>query len=240
MIEAKHLSLINRVGSELIDINLAVGKGEIVAISGPNGSGKSLLLRALADPDISHEGEVVIGHFKASSDPDKLKHIVGYLPHPVKLEMHLTGYEYLDLIGSFYRLSPKQRSQKILALAAEFNAKEYLYNLLERVGPAFHQQIAVMASLIHQPHVLLWDEPTAEMDYFSQRATMTALKGFVKNGGSAVVSSNNLDFLESIADRHLILWNGQIVLDGSLSQITRQLHLEIKSLAAVFEKLAKG
>src|SRR5665213_1544685 len=155
MLSIRHLSVVG-LGkkSGLSDISLEVTKGELVAIVGPNGAGKSLLLRTIADPDIRFDGDIIVNHFHNRTEPTKAKIQIGYSSPSLGIEKHLTGFEYLELIGSFYQLSGRARVDRITTLAQKFHCLDGLYTLLERQSPALHQKVWLMSSLLHQPPLL--------------------------------------------------------------------------------------
>ena len=175
MIKVEDLTYNDLAYNELNGVSFTLDKGEIGVVIGPNGSGKSLLLKAIAEPHLDYDGRVTVSHFKAKSEPEKAKAIVGYLPKQPHVDGFLTAFELLETIAAFYQVSPKERQEKILQLANDLYCSDELYTLLERLGPALHQRVGIIASLIHQPSVLGCDEPLTHLDYRCQQAVLNLL-----------------------------------------------------------------
>ncbi len=237
MLELKHVSTTSGPVNGLSDVSFSLDKGEIVVVIGPNGSGKSLLCRAIADPDIRMSGEIIINHFNARKERDKAKHQVGYAAAGSSTEPYLTGFEYLEMIGSFCHLSAPERSQRILALARTFRCLDELYSLGERQSAATNQKINLIASLLAAPPLLVWDEPTEFLDEFGRQAALQELASAVKAGSSALVATNDLTLAATIADRLLVLDRGQLITEGTPSQLEHLAGSHKKGLAATFAHL---
>lgn len=233
MLKVAHLQRLRHIGHELVDVSFSVDKNETVAVVGPNGAGKSVLLSTIADP--AHAaGEVHINHFNAKTEPEKARLHLGYLPHPVILEPYLTAFEYLHLVGSLYHLSPTTRTERILQLAQELGCVHFLYTLLERLGPALHQKIGLMAALIHQPSVIILDEPTANLDPTGEEQVAQLLTAVVRKGSSLVFATNNLAFAQAVADRIIIFDQGQVTAEGTLAQLHHQMRSKEKDLRSIY------
>lgn len=217
-------------------LHFKIAEHQVWAVIGPNGSGKSALLELIANGPADPEGKIVIHHFNAHHEPDKAKALVGYLPNPVRFEPYLTGYEFLELVSSFYHLSPEVRSQRILSLAERLGCRDYLFTNLERLGAALHQKIGLIASLIHQPKVLLWDEPLQHLDHHSQSAALELLQETAAAGAACLVATNDLELAQIIGQHFLLLDNGELVAQGSLAQLTNQFQTDRKDLAAVYHQ----
>lgn len=237
MLKLHRVSVTSGFTSGLHDISLTVDPGEIVAIIGRNGSGKSLLARVIADPDIRFDGEITINHFNARKERDKAKLQVGFAASSHETEPYLTGFEYLEMIGSFCHLSAADRHQKILSLARKFRALDELYTLGERQSPATMQKISLIASLLASPPILVWDEPTQFLDEFGRQAAVSELLAAIKAGGCAVVATSDLMLAEAVADRIIVLDHGQLLTEGTPSQLEHLAGTHKKDLAAAFAHL---
>lgn len=237
MLKVRSLSVLRHANEELVNVGLEIDRGEVTVVIGPNGSGKSLLCRAVSSSETDYTGEVLINHYSMKSDPEKAKLHIGYLPSDFLPEMHLTGIEYLELVGSFYQLSPKLRLERILATAEMLNCKDQLYSLNERLPRAFHQRLGLIASLIHQPSVLIWDDPWAFLDETAKQASLELLDQHLERGGCALIATNDLDLAEQVANKLIIINDGQIMADGSLSQLLNQFKPERRTLKDLYLKL---
>jgi len=237
MLKVRSLSVLRRAEEELVNINLEVARGECLVVVGPNSSGKSLLVRTIATAESDYSGDIMINHYHAKTESAKAQLHLGYLSSNLVPEPHLTGLEYLEMVGAFYGLSPKIRLERILILAERFACKDYLYTLNERLGKAFHQRIGIIASLLHQPDVLIWDEPIVFLDESARVAAITLLQEHLKRGGTVLVSTNDLELAELIGDQILIMQEGQVVAQGTLNQLCNQFKPEHKSLRDIYHHL---
>jgi ABC-2 type transport system ATP-binding protein len=237
MIKIHNLSVLKHAQEELLNISLEVERGECLVVIGPNGSGKSLLTQTIATGENDYTGEIVINHYNLRKDRHKALLHIGYLPNEFLPELHLTGAEYLDMVGSFYQLSPNSRLEKILTLSERFNCKSQLYSLTEGVGRSVRQKIGLITSLLHQPDNLVWDEPLLYLDESAQKTTIEILQDHIKNNGSALIATNNLDFAEIIADKIVVIHDGQILALGTLKQLFNQFKSTHKSLHDLYYQL---
>lgn len=238
MLKVRGLSLIGNLLPELTDISLTVGRGEVSALIGPTEAGISLLISAIAEPDADYLGEVIISHYKAKAEPDRVRLMIGSLLQPFEPPLHLTGFEYLELVGSFYGLGPDERATRIIQLANVFDANRSLYTVMERVSPAIKQKIGLMASMISSPPVVLWDEPLLHLDPAGQQIVKEVIKELKNNDTSLLLTSNNLDFVEAVADNILVFHSGQIAAQGSLTELARLTQAD-KKLSTIYRAVAR-
>lgn len=237
MLKVTNLDRLSAHGLELSGISFTIKRGETVVIVGPNGAGKSALLETIAATERPYEGQVLVNHFDTRREPDKAKLQFGYVPSPFEPELYLTGFEYLHLAGAFHHLAGPNRIKRILELAKLFRAETELYSLLERGEAALWQRIGLMASLLHEPPLLLWDEPTAHLDETGRHTVVALLKDRASRGASALVATNDLALAEQIADRLIILVDGQLVGEGTLTQLSHHLGAKVKDLPALYDRL---
>lgn len=235
MLKVDNLTIIGPAAAEIVDFSLEVKRGEIVVLIGPNNSGKSAILRTLAGLSSNVHGTIKINNINVLKEREKAKTQLGYLPNPVVLEPYLTGFEILEMVGAMHNIAPAVRSRRILALAEYFDCKSYLYTLLENLGRAFWQKIALIASLIHEPTILLWDEPIIHLDPLSQELVSESIKHSAKANTAVIVATNNLDFAQKISHRLILLNNGEVLAEGNLKQLCNQFKVEGNQLSAVYK-----
>lgn len=221
-------------GLQVSNIDITVKRGDVVAIVGPNGSGKSTILERIANPSLSYGGEISLNHFSSRENIDKYKVQIGYLPQNIQLPLHLTGFEFAQIVGSLYYLDAAKRSERIAQLNKQYRVD--LYTTLESVSPAERQKVGLIASLIAEPPLLIWDEPTLFLDPASATATVTLLQEHVENGGAALLASNNLSLVEDLASYIIVIDNGQVVAEGSVQQLLNHAG-NAKNLAAAYARL---
>lgn len=233
MLKVRSLSITHSAEVELTDISLTVGRGEVVAVIGPEDAGAALLLSAVANPDTEYLGEVIVSHYKAKSEPEKVRLMIGALNQPFEPPLHLTGFEYLELIGSFYGLAPNERAERIVSLANLLSCSRSIYTVMERVSPAVKQKVGLMASVISSPPVIIWDEPLLFLDPGGQKAVGELLAELTKSSTAVLLSSHNLELVEAVASNIVVLKHGQVAAEGSLTELARLAQTD-KDLTKIF------
>lgn len=221
---------------ELKDIGFEVGRGKITAVIGNNGSGKSNLLEAISGLR-PFRGEVRINRFNIATEPVKAKAHLGYLANPVICEPHLTGFEFLELVGSFHHMSPAVRRQEIVNLAKLLRCEDYLFTLMEQLRPAMHQKIAFIAAVMHRPIALVLDEPLLHFDPIIQLRSIELIRLLRQAGSSILIATNHLALAEILADDLVVLHQGQMVFEGSLKQLAHHLDSKKTNLTELYFQL---
>ncbi len=236
MLKVRNLSVLHTPSTALSEISLTAGRGEVVGLIGPEDSGASLLLRTISTPDSNYQGDVIVSHYKARTEPDRVRLMIGALLQPFQPPLHLTGFEYLELVGTFYGLTPGERASRIIALAELLNCSRSIYGVMERVSVAVRQKVGLMASVLINPPVVIWDEPTLHLDPDGQQRLRTLLAELRTNGASILMTSNDLGLVEETASTIILLKSGRVVAEGSLSELGSLAQTE-KHLAKIFPKL---
>lgn len=218
-------------------LSFEVPNGQVLAVVGKSDSGKHLLGEVLADSSLIKAGEVNANSYRHRTHRQKAQIQTGYLANPVQLEEFLTGFELLDLIGSLYHLSPKDRSRMIESLATALDLVSDLYGVIELASLATRQKIGLTATLIHSPKIIILDEPTQYLDFAGQDRVEKLIIDQAHQGSSIVLITDNLELAERRADNIIILELGQKMLEGTLQQLTNQTKSRTHSLKGVMETL---
>lgn len=234
MLKTKDLTVLHPTGQEILDVNLSVGKGEVLSVIGSNSSGKSLLARVIADAAIEHKGEVIISHSNRQSDPEKALIQLGYAPAEPEFEKYLTGYEQLDFLGSIFGLTADQRAKEIVRLCQSFNFSATVYRLIEGLSLADRKILSLISSLVHQPTTVIWDEPTSHLDP-TQIGSVKEIISSLKNDKVAVlIVTNDLNLAEAVSDEVAIMVNGEVKACGSVKQLKSQTNAKTNSLEEIY------
>jgi len=236
MLKVKNLS-VEQPSLCLENVSFQAGRGEIVGVVGPNTAGKSLLLDALAGYLPQSEGHVILNHFDLLKEPEKAKIHLGFLPDPPLLEDYLSGYEFLHALGSFYHLLPQQREKQILEASHALKADSCLYELIHRLSPADRQKIGLLASFFHQPDLIIWDEPTANLDFLSKATLGSLAMKLAGEGKTFVIATNDLAWLEPILTTVVVLSHGKQLSFGTIKELARQYNIRTASLAELLCKI---
>ncbi|HEV2294450.1 MAG TPA: ABC transporter ATP-binding protein [Tepidisphaeraceae bacterium] len=216
-------SLTKRYGNHvaLDDLNLAVHAGEIFGYIGPNGAGKTTTFRILAGLLDPTSGKAVVAGQDVTSNKDLIKRAVGYLPDNFGIYPTLRVWEYLDFFAAAYRIPKKQRKDRIDYCLAIANAEEFRDKLLGALSRGMKQRVGIAKTLLHDPRVLILDEPAATIDPRARVEMRKLLRSLADLGKAVLVSSHILPELADVCDTVGILSGGRMVASGPVREILR-------------------
>ncbi len=203
-------------------ISFSLASGEIVGLLGPNGAGKSTTLKILAGILSPGEGNVRIQEFSLPGQSLQAKRIIGYVPESASLYESLTAQEYLELIGRLREIEEKPLKQKIVTLLEVFDIAKERFNRLATFSKGMRQKVLIAAALLHDPAILLLDEPLTGLDVSSSLVVKDLLSALSRDGKTVLYSSHVLDVVERVCNRVLIIHNGSLIADGSLESLKDQ------------------
>lgn len=235
MIEAQSLLKLYSGVPAVRDVAFTVGPGEVLGYLGPNGSGKSTTVHMLLGLVAPDRGRVLYNGAETSDDFVAFRALVGYVPEEAHLYTFLSGREYLELVGrlrSMPEAALRLRIDRFLALldlAAEADVPMQAYS------KGMRQKILIAAALLHNPDVVVLDEPMAGLDAVSQIMIRHLVQCLARAGKTVFYSSHDLDTVERVATRVIVLDRSRIVADGTVEQL-KQLVRE-PSLEQVFARL---
>jgi ABC-2 type transport system ATP-binding protein len=218
------------------DVSFTIQPGEILGYLGPNGSGKSTtvkILTGLLDPT---EGEVFYKGRSIHEDMVAFKRIVGYVPEEAHLYLHLSGREYLQLVGRLRGLERGVLDEKADALLKLLGLEESRYSLMGSYSKGMRQKVLIAASLLHDPDVLIFDEPFSGLDVIAAQILRNLLRKLADANKIVLYSSHVLEVVEKVCSRVVILRKGTVVAHDSIEKL-RELMMS-PSLEDVFSQLA--
>lgn len=239
MLKIRQLTVFDRAIPILTNVSLEIKRGEIVAVVGPNNSGKSAMLETIAGGIKQFEGEIRVGSYSLKNE-DKAKTQIGYLASPVALESYLTGLEWLEVVGTAYHLAPAKRIENILALAESLSCKDDLYTIIDNTDESVRQKIGLIAAVLHRPPVQLLDEPISNLDPTAQQEVSMLIRQMASEGAAILLATNNLGWVEQVAEKFVILTAGEIVAEGSLSQLKNVARSDSRALNAIYHNILDG
>jgi ABC-2 type transport system ATP-binding protein len=220
------------------DLSLDVAPGEFFAVLGPNGAGKTTTIKMLAGLLRPTSGRLKVGGFDVATDPIGAKRVCAYVPDQPYLYDKLSGLEFMHFIADLYGVDG-ERGREIDRLVELFSMKDFVRELTEAYSHGMKQRLVLAATLLHQPKVILVDEPLVGLDPHTARLVKQVFKDQAKNGTSIFMSTHVLSVAEDFADRIGIMLNGRIVALGRLEELRRQVQLEGR-LEDVFFKVTEG
>lgn len=218
-------SVTRRYGSRLAvaDLNLEVNAGELFALLGPNGAGKTTTIKMTVGLLRPTEGSVRICGIDIVRETRAANRLVGYVPDVPFLYEKLTGREFLEFIADMYALDPQHGRRQIEAQIAYFDLGDFVDDLTETYSHGMRQRVTFGAALLHEPRVLVVDEPIVGLDPRSVRLVKDMLRAKAAQGMTIFMSTHLLSIAEEIADRIGIVDQGRLKFLGSTSQLKAEL-----------------
>ena len=205
------------------DVNLRVDAGEVLALLGPNGAGKTTTVRMLTSILKPTRGTARVAGFDVVQEAEHVRASVGVLTENHGLYLRMKGDEYLDFFGELCGLDQRVRRQRAVELAERFGLREALSRRLGEYSKGMRQKLALVRSMLHDPKVLLLDEPTSAMDPLSARQVRDAITDLRKDGRTIILCTHNLPEAEELADRIAIIRRGRIVEQGTAQDLKLRL-----------------
>ena len=209
-------------------LNLSVKTGEVFAFLGPNGAGKTTTIKILTGLLRPDSGSATVGGFNLATHGLQARTLMSYVPDEPYLYDKLTAREFLRMIGDLYGLTPETTEARIELVADAFELHEFLDSLTESYSHGMKQRTVIAAALLHEPRLLVIDEPMVGLDPKSARKVKDTLKNLSREQGVTVfMSTHTLSVAEEVADRVGILNRGNLVALGTLDEM-RKMRTESK------------
>ena len=211
MLEARGLTKRYQTITAVNNVSFEIKPGEILGYLGPNGSGKSTTINMVVGLLEPSEGSMsLLGH-RLAADPDAYKRRIGYVPEEPHLYTHLSAPEYLSLVGGLRSMRNPALAEKIEKLLRLFGLWDSRYLAMSGFSKGMRQRALLSAALLHNPDLLVLDEPFSGLDVSAGLLFRTLLRLFVRDGQMILFSSHRLDVVEQICGRVVILRQGRIV-----------------------------
>lgn len=205
------------------EVSLTVRPGRILALLGPNGAGKTTTVRMLAAILMPTEGRAVVAGYDTRRDPIAVRRQVGLLTEHPGLYLRMYGGEYLEFFGRLYGLDPEWCRRRAREWLDRFAMPEAWGRRIGEYSKGMRQKLALVRALLHDPPVLLLDEPTSAMDPHSAKLVRDAILSLRSDQRTLLVCTHNLAEAELVADEIAIIRRGRIVALGTPSELKRQL-----------------
>jgi ABC-2 type transport system ATP-binding protein len=203
------------------NVNLNVQPGQILALLGQNGAGKTTTVRLLTALLSPTRGWARVAGYDVTKNPQDVRANVGVLTEQHGLYTRMTGNEYLEFFGKVYGLDPKTRKARSDYLLEYFGLAEVAHRRSGEYSKGMKQKLALARALIHDPSVLLLDEPTSAMDPESAQLVRNEISRLRSSRRTIIICTHNLAEAESLADAIAIIYRGKILLNGTLDELKR-------------------
>ncbi|WKZ41953.1 MAG: ABC transporter ATP-binding protein [Anaerolineales bacterium] len=203
-------------------VNLSVEPGQILALLGQNGAGKTTTVRMLTALLQPSRGWARVAGYDVVKNGYDVRASVGVLTEQHGLYMRMTAVEYLDFFGQVYSLSPSARKTRSENLLEYFGLAEAAKRRVGEYSKGMRQKLALARAMMHDPGVLLLDEPTSAMDPESARLVRDEIARLKSSKRTIVICSHNLNEVEALADKIAIIYRGRILIQGTLDELARK------------------
>lgn len=203
-------------------LSLTIPQGELFAFLGPNGAGKTTTIKMLVGLLLPDGGSVRVCGHAMGRDGQLAKAQLAYVPDQPFLYEKLTGREFLDFVGQMYGLSREVQEQRTKELVDLLEMGSFLHQLTESYSHGMKQRTVLAAALLHDPTVMVTDEPMVGLDPRTVRTVKDILRNMVREGKTVFMSTHTLEVAEAVADRIGIIHHGRLIAVGTLEELRHQ------------------
>lgn len=222
-------------GNVLHGVSFAVGRGEVVGLLGPNGAGKSTIIKILTGILAPGPGTIRVAGCSLPDESIEAKKRVGYVPESGGLFESLTGQEFLEFMGRLREVPEVSLQLRIARFLDLFGLAGDRYGRIDSYSKGMRQKTLLTAALLHDPDVVMLDEPLSGLDVNSSLIVRNLIAALAAQGKAVLYSSHVLDAVERVCDRALIIHQGRLLADGDLASLKES--TEKGSLEEVFRHL---
>ena len=233
MLEIKNYSKSYDGGKKAADnVTLTVESGDIYGFIGHNGAGKATTIRAVVGVLDFDEGEILIDGHSVKDEPMECKKITAYIPDNPDLYENLTGIQYLNFVADVFDISAKDREEKIKKYADLFEITDALGDQISSYSHGMKQKVAISSALIHDPKLLVLDEPFVGLDPKATFTLKEIMHEMCDRGTAIFFSTHVLDVAEKLCNKVAIIKQGKIIAAGTMEELTEGHSLEEAFLEA--------
>jgi ABC-type multidrug transport system ATPase subunit len=233
---------LKKVGKKIDDKTIVAGltfgieRGSLVAVIGANDTGKSTLLKLLSGIEKPDYGSIFVHGLDMQKRKTKTRKLVGFVPHETDLDPWLTIEQNIRFSSFLYNVNSRDYKKRLSSLSEKLEIEKFLEQVSSKVSYGIHKRAMLVRALIHDPQILVLDEPTGFMDARSSRLTWDLLKK-LKGQKSIIYVSNSLPEVEQAHDRILVFRDGRIIMDGNLDKLLEST-LDYHQFQIEFENLS--
>lgn len=203
-------------------------RGEVFGLLGPNGAGKTTTLRMLATLIKPDEGDALIDGSSVVNEPNEVRGKIGFLTSELKLEDFFTPNYLFDFFSNLHGVEPEVRERRKRELFERFGVDQFAEVKVANLSTGMKQKVSLIISLVHDPEIIIFDEPTNGLDVITAKVVTDFLLELKAEGKTVIVSTHIFSLIEKICDRVGIIINGQMVCCDTLENVTAEKSLEDK------------
>lgn len=237
MLELRNVSKNYRGIPAVENVTFLLRPGEVLGYLGPNGSGKSTTVKMVIGLIKPTQGHVFFAGKNIHDDLPSFRSRLGYVPEEAQVYTHLSGLEYLQLVGRLRGMDERLIDRKARDLLTLLGLEAAQYSALTDYSKGMKQRVLIAAALLHDPELIVFDEPLSGLDAISARLFKDLLLLLAKDGKAILYISHVLEVVEQVCDRVIVLSNGKVVADAAPRELTRL--MELPTLESVFAQLVR-
>ncbi len=222
------------------DLSLTIRTGEFYALLGPNGAGKTTTLRMVAGLLRADAGSVSICGIDAFADPIEAKRILAWVPDEPMIYDKLTPLEYLEFVSGLWSMDPDHARFKADSLLEQFGLADHADERCGGFSKGMRQKVALAGALIHEPRLIILDEPLTGLDAGSARQVKNVLEDLVAEGVTVIMTTHILEVAERMADRIGIIAKGRLIAEGTLEELRERASAGGMTLEDIFLEVVAG
>ncbi len=219
MLDIQHLTKCYSEKKAVDDLTLHIAPGEIYGFIGHNGAGKTTTLRSVVGILQFDQGEITIGGKSIKTDPLACKRQLAYIPDNPDLYEFMTGIKYLNFIADVFGVSSAERQQRIRQYADAFELTDDLAQPIAAYSHGMKQKLAIIAAWIHQPRLIIMDEPFVGLDPKAAHLLKGMMREICDQGGAIFFSTHVLEVAEKLCDKVAIIKGGKLIRSGTMEQV---------------------
>lgn len=216
-------------------LSLKAVPGEIFGFLGPNGAGKTTTIRIVAGLSLPTSGTVLVNGIDVTEDPVKAKAAMGYIPDRPYLYEKLTGRELLHFVADLYRKDWAQCEPRAVELLRYFELGDWIDARIENLSHGMKQKLVLVSALVHEPAVVVIDEPMVGLDALAQRQVKLLFRRLANEGKTVMLTTHTLSVAEAVCDRIAIINRGKIVAEGTTAELKKDAALEDAFLELTYD-----
>ena len=233
MLEIRNYSLEYFKGKKVIDdLSLTIREGDIYAFVGRNGAGKTTTIKSIVGINHITEGDIILDGVSILKNPLEYKNKIAYIPDNPALYDNITGIQYLNFVADMYDVTEKHRIQRIKEYAKRFELYDELGDAISSYSHGMKQKLVLISAFIHDPKLLILDEPFVGLDPKASFTLKEILKEKAAEKKIIFFSTHVLDVAEKLCNKIAIIKNGKLIVNGNMKEV-----IEDKSLEEIFMEL---
>ena len=217
------------------DLSLHILPGEIYGFIGHNGAGKTTTIKSVVGIQTFDKGEIYINGVNIKTDPIAAKRVTAYIPDNPDLYEYMSGVQYLNFIASVFGISQKDLEERVEKYATLFEIKNDLASAIGEYSHGMKQKLAIISALIHEPKLLVMDEPFVGLDPKAAHILKGLMRDLCDKGGSIFFSTHVLEVAEKLCDKVAIIKGGKLIKSGTMEEVKGDESLEDVFLELVEE-----